>query len=47
MERVLIKNLEEKQDKHNSIIERTYKLESDVKVLQALQNTEGRYENIK
>ena len=35
-----IKNLEEKQDKHNSIIERTYKLESDVKVLQALQNTE-------
>ena len=35
-----IKNLEEKQDKHNSIIERTYKLETDVKVLQALQNTE-------
>ena len=37
-----IKNLEEKQDKHNSIIERTYKLETDVKVLQALQNTEGK-----
>lgn len=37
-----IKNLEEKQDKHNSIIERTYKLESDVKVLQALQNTEAK-----
>lgn len=28
-----IKNLEDKQDKHNSIIERTYKLESDVKLL--------------
>ena len=42
-----IKNLEEKQDKHNSIIERTYKLETDVKVLQALQNTEGKHENIK
>ena len=29
-----ISNLEEKQDKHNSIIERTYKLESDVRVLE-------------
>lgn len=28
-----INNLEEKQDKHNNIIERTYKLESEVKLL--------------
>lgn len=26
-------NLEEKQDKHNQVIERTYKNESDIKVL--------------
>lgn len=30
-----IDNLEKKQDKHNSIIERTYALESDVAVLKA------------
>lgn len=29
-----IEQLEKKQDKHNSIIERTYKLEEDVKNLQ-------------
>ena len=29
-----IKQLEIKQDKHNNVIERTYKIESDVKVIQ-------------
>lgn len=33
-----IENLEKKQDKHNSIIERTYKLESDVSLLKKLQD---------
>lgn len=31
-----IEQLEKKQDKHNSIIERTYKLEEDVKNLKEL-----------
>lgn len=47
-----IKNLEDKQDKHNSIIERTYKLESDVKLLDQrekvsehrLNDLEGKHE---
>lgn len=36
-----ISNLEEKQDKHNSIIERTYKLESDVRVLEQKEKVSG------
>lgn len=36
-----ISNLEEKQDKHNSIIERTYKLESDVRVLEQREKVSG------
>ena len=36
-----ISNLEEKQDKHNSIIERTYKLESDVRVLEQKEKASG------
>ena len=36
-----ISNLEEKQDKHNSIIERTYKLESDFRVLEQKEKVSG------
>ena len=35
------KTLEEKQDKHNGIIERTYKLEQDVCVLQEQNKVEN------
>lgn len=33
-----IDNLEKKQDKHNNLIERTYKLESDVEVMKEKQS---------
>lgn len=33
-----IKRLEAKQDKHNSVIERTYKLEQEVAVIKAREN---------
>lgn len=36
-----LENIEKKQDKHNSVIERTYKLESDVKVLQERSKVEN------
>lgn len=35
-----IDNLEKKQDKHNSTIERTYKLEKEVEILKALSHQE-------
>lgn len=36
-----LENIEKKQDKHNCVIERTYKLETDVKVIQERQKVEN------
>lgn len=36
-----LENIEKKQDKHNGVIERTYKLETDVKVIQERQKVEN------
>lgn len=36
-----IATLEEKVDKHNNLVERTYKCESDIRVLQFKVDTQG------
>lgn len=42
-----IKNLEEKQDKHNSLIERVYNIESTLKVMDNREKlTEHRIDNL-